>query len=184
MASRPPLFPQRWYPKEINRTHSPVLATALPWLSIMLGSLVPQWCSIFSSPLMPPFGYLMLVSWRQVRPGVLPVWAGWPLGMFDDLYSGLPFGTGVLLWSMTLIFMDILESRYPWRGVFVDWLVGAALASTYLLIAFVIANHSSDAASSAGLVIQLALTALLLPLCGRWVSWCDRLRLLRFRSID
>ncbi|MFM5906419.1 MAG: rod shape-determining protein MreD [Novosphingobium sp.] len=184
MASRPPLFPQRWYPKEINRTHSPILATALPWLSIMLGSLVPQWYSIFSSGLVPPFGYLMLVSWRQVRPGVLPVWAGWPLGMFDDLYSGLPFGTGVLLWSATLIIMEVLEARYPWRGVIVDWLVGASLASAYLIITIAIASHSAFAASAASLAIQLALAALLLPLCGRFVSWCDRLRLLRFRSID
>lgn len=184
MANRSPLFPQRRYRKEINRTHSPVLATAVPWLSIMFGSLVPQWVTIFSAPLMPPLGFMMLVCWRQIRPGVLPVWAGWPLGLFDDLYSGLPFGTGVLLWSAALVVMEVLEVRYPWRGILVDWLVGSALTSAYIVLTFIFANHLEHGNSPAGLLIQVPLAALLLPLCGRFAAWWDRLRLARFRTID
>ena len=30
------------YGSKINRTHSPALAYAVPWVSIMLGSLIPQ----------------------------------------------------------------------------------------------------------------------------------------------
>lgn len=184
MTSRPPLFPQRWYRKEINRTHSPMFATVLPWLSILFGSLAPQWYSVFSSPLMPPFGFIMLVCWRQIRPGVLPVWAGWPLGLFDDLYSGQPFGSGVLLWSATLLIMEVLEARYPWRGILVDWLVGSALVTSYILLSFLIANHGEHSISPAGLIIQVPLAILLLPLCSRFAALGDRLRLSRFRSID
>lgn len=183
-GSKPSLFSPRWYPKHINRTHSPILATAVPWLSVMIGSLVPQWYSIFSSALVPPFGYLMLLSWRQIRPGVLPVWAGLPLGLFDDLYSGLPFGSGILLWSATLILMELIEARYPWRSVMIDWLVGSAFITAYLLLCFAIANRGDHTIASDALSLQVPLAILLFPLSGRFVAWCDRLRLLRFRAID
>jgi rod shape-determining protein MreD len=47
---------------------------------------------------------------------MLPVWAGLPLGLFDDLYSGQPLGSGVLLWSIAVIVLDVVETRFPWRG--------------------------------------------------------------------
>lgn len=183
-GGRPPLFPQRRYRKEINRTHSPILAMVLPWLSIMFGSIAPQWLSIFSSALVPPLGYLLLVSWRQIHPGVLPVWAGLPLGLFDDLYSGLPFGTSILLWSITLIAMEFVETRYPWRSVLVDWLAGSVLVTLYLATCFALVNRGDHAISPLPLLVQVPLAILLLPLSGRFVAWCDRLRLLRFRSTE
>ncbi|MFM6933188.1 MAG: rod shape-determining protein MreD [Novosphingobium sp.] len=183
MASRPPLFPQRRYRKEINRTHSPVLASAMPWLSIMLASVLPQWLSIFSAAVLPPFGYLLLVAWRQVRPGVLPVWAGLPLGLFDDLYSGMPLGTGILLWSITLIGMELLEARYPWRGLLVDWLAGSVIAGVYIVLCSVIAGTGDSGMSALPMLFQIAASALLFPLVGRYAAFCDRLRLKRFRSM-
>ena len=71
--------------KRINRAPSPFIARSVPWLSIMLASLLPAWLLIASAPVMPPIAFLMLLAWRQLRPGLLPVWAGLPLGLFDDL---------------------------------------------------------------------------------------------------
>ncbi|PLK27758.1 rod shape-determining protein MreD [Novosphingobium sp. TH158] len=183
-GGRPPLFAQRRYRKEINRTHSPILAVLVPWLSIMLGSLATQWLSIFSSALAPPFGYLLLVSWRQIRPGVLPVWSGLPLGLFDDLYSGLPFGSAILLWSLTLIVMEMVEARFPWRSVLVDWLAGSVLVTAYIVLCFLFGTPGEHGVSPLALLIQVPLAILLLPLSGRFAAWCDRMRLVRFRSID
>jgi len=59
--------------KRINRAPSPIIARGLPWLSIMLASLVPGWLVVASAPVMPPLGFLVLVAWRQLRPGLLPV---------------------------------------------------------------------------------------------------------------
>ena len=184
MANRPPLYPQRGYRKEINRTHSPVLANVMPWLSIMLASVVPQWFSIFSAAVLPPFGYLMLVAWRQVRPGVLPVWAGLPLGLFDDLYSGMPLGSGILLWSLTLIAMELLEARYPWRSILVDWLAGSVFVTGYILLCCLIVRFDDVEIAATPVLFQILASILLFPLVGRFAAWCDRLRLKRFRSIQ
>ena len=80
------------YGSRINRTQSPLRAGSVPYLSIMLGSLVPLLLIADVMPLLPPLGFLMLIAWRLMRPGLLPLWAGAPLGAFDDLVSGQPFG--------------------------------------------------------------------------------------------
>ena len=106
----------------INRAPSPVLALATPWFSVMLASLLPSMPMITSAPVLPPLGLMLLLAWSQVRPGLLPIWAGLPLGAFDDLYSGQPFGSAILLWSLVMILLFFIEHRIPWRNFLLDWL--------------------------------------------------------------
>ena len=73
--------------RRINRAPSPVLAHTLPWLTILLGSMIPGWLLIASAPVMPPLGFLLFIAWRQLRPGLLPIWSALPLGLFDDLFA-------------------------------------------------------------------------------------------------
>ncbi len=42
----------------------------------MLGSLAPLLPIIAAGPVLPPFGFMMLLAWRMVRPGLLPLWIG------------------------------------------------------------------------------------------------------------
>ena len=87
---------------KINRDHSRLLAYGVPWLSILLFSLTPMLPVIAPAPVMPPLGYMMMLAWRLMRPGLLPLWAGLPLGAFDDLFTGQPIGSGVLQFSHAL----------------------------------------------------------------------------------
>ena len=48
----------------INRAPSPLVALTLPWISIMLASLVPGWLMIASAPVLPPLGFLFFISWQ------------------------------------------------------------------------------------------------------------------------
>ncbi len=112
---------------KINRSHWPLLAYGLPWLSILLGSLTPWLPVIAPAPVLPPFGFMMLLAWRLARPGLLPLWAGLPLGLFDDLYSGQPLGSAVLLFSLVLMAIELIEIRFPWRNFWLDWLTAAAI---------------------------------------------------------
>ena len=164
--------------RRINRAPSPTLAIALPWILVMLGSLSPTWPLIASLPLLPPLGFLVLVAWQQMRPGLFPVWAGLPLGLFDDLYSGQPFGSGVLLWSLAAIGLDYVETRFPWRGFVQNWVLAAVVTVAYLALAALIAGGNM-----ALLGPQLLLSVLLYPLIGHVVGLIDRLRLFPFRAI-
>lgn len=171
------------FSKRINRAPSPLLAHAVPWVSIMLGSLVPTWLVIASAPILPPIGFLMLLAWRQLRPGLLPVWAGLPLGLFDDLYSGQPLGNAMFLWSVAVIVLDVIEARLPWRSFVTEWLVAAGLVAGYLILGVGIANLTGGAMPLQFIIPQVVLSIVLYPVIGRIVGAFDRFRLLPFRTI-
>lgn len=169
--------------RRINRAPSPVLAFALPWAMVMFGSLSPVWPIVASAPVIPPFGFLALMAWQQLRPGLFPVWAGLPLGLFDDLYSGQPLGSGVLLWSCATIALDLIETRFPWRGFWHEWAAAGTIITLYLLAAVTIANLAGAHAGYALILPQLVIALLTYPLIGRLVGAVDRARLLRVRSL-
>ncbi|MGX7952711.1 rod shape-determining protein MreD [Tsuneonella sp. HG249] len=171
------------YGSKINRTHSPVLAYAVPWASIMIGSLLPQLAIASAVPLIPPLGFLMLLAWRLVRPGLLPVWAGFPLGLFDDLFSGQPFGSAVLLWSATMLGLEIIETRFPWRGFFQDWIVAGVIATSYLVVAAVFSGGRIGGIMLLVLTPQIVATLVAFPVLARFVAGLDRFRLTRVRMI-
>lgn len=171
------------YGSKINRDHSPVLAYGVPWLTIMLGSLTPLLPVIAPAPILPPLGYLLLLAWRMLRPGVLPMWAGLPLGLFNDLYSGQPIGSGILLFSLTMIALELLEMRFPWRSFWQDWLVAALFIPVFLLASALFSGASIGLGQAPLLIPQLLLSVIAFPIVAKMVSLFDRLRLTRVRRI-
>ncbi|HEX4847175.1 MAG TPA: rod shape-determining protein MreD [Novosphingobium sp.] len=169
--------------QRINRAPSPILAISLPWVLVMLGSLSPTWPVIASAPLLPPFGFLLLVAWQQLRPGLFPVWAGLPLGLFDDLYSGQPFGSAVLLWSVAMLLLDFLELRFPWRGVVLNWLSASGIITAYLVLSLQLANLAGGSASLGLILPQILLSILAYPIAARLVGAVDRFRLIPIRKL-
>jgi len=168
---------------KINRAHLPILAYGLPWLTILLGSLTP-WLPIISpAPVLPPFGFMMLLAWRLLRPGLLPLWAGLPLGLFDDLYSGQPIGSGVLLFSLALIAIELIEIRFPWRNFWLDWLTASAMLVIYLAIAALFSGAELTLVQLRVILPQLVLSIVLFPVIARLVAHLDRLRLMRVRRL-
>jgi rod shape-determining protein MreD len=171
-------------PQRINRAPSPALAVGLPWLSVALGSILSTILVIASAPIMPPLGFLIYLAWRQLRPGLLPIWAGLPLGAFDDLYSGQPFGSGVLLWSVTAIVLDVVETRFPWRDFATEWLVAAAITASYAVACLFLANPDTGPTLLLTIVPQIIASILVYPLLCRLVAVIDRLRLVPIMVID
>lgn len=171
------------YGSKINRDHSPVLAYGVPWLTIMLGSLTPLLPVIAPAPILPPMGYLLLLAWRLLRPGLLPMWAGLPLGFFNDLYSGQPIGSGIFLFSITMIALELLELRFPWRSFWQDWLVAALFIPVFLLASALFSGTSLGIANLPLLIPQLLLSVVVFPIVAKMVALLDRFRLTRVRRI-
>ena len=106
----------------------------------MLGSLFPVWVMADVMPIAPPIGYLLFLGWRIMRPGLMPLWAGLPLGAFDDLVSGQPFGSAILLWSLTMMALESIEMRFPWRGFWQDWFTASLAIILYVLAAMIVSG--------------------------------------------
>ncbi len=147
----------------------------VPAASIMLGSLITIWPLIASVPFLPPLGLLMLLGWRMARPGVLAIWAPLPLGFFDDLLSGQPLGSAILLWQVCFIVIDLIDQRLVFRDLWQDWLIaGGSLA--FCLIAGRLVATPLSAHVDTPLVLQIAVSVLLFPLAARIAMWLDRRR--------
>jgi rod shape-determining protein MreD len=171
------------YGSRINRSHSPLLANVVPWISIVICSILPIFPIAAALPMIPPLGLLMLLGWRLVRPGLLPVWAGMPLGLIDDLYSGQPFGFAIFTWSLIMLAIELIETRMPWRAFWQDWFTAGILITAYLFSGWLLSGGQPTIHSLVALVPQLVITILLFPVAARLVAKLDRWRLHRWRAV-
>jgi len=171
------------YGSRINRVQSPWRALTVPYVTIMIGSLFPVLFLADVMPLVPPVAFLFLIGWQIMRPGLLPLWVGLPLGLFDDLFSGQPFGSAVMLWSITMLVLELNESRFPWRGFWQDWFTASLAIVLYILAAMVVSGATITWHQLLAAVPQVALSILLYPIFARIVARLDRFRLARSRRI-
>jgi len=171
------------YGSRINRDHYRTLAYSMPWVSIMVGSVLPIFPITAAIPLVPPLGFLMLLSWRMLRPGLLPVWAGFPLGMFDDLFSGQPFGSAIALWSLAMLAVEAIETRFPWRSFMLDWATAGTLLVSYIVAGAVFSGADLTGPMVLALLPQLVVSIVLFPAISRVVARLDRYRLMRAKVI-
>ena len=181
--SSPPQRSASRFGEGINRVQNPWRANTIPYLSILLGSLLPVLLLADVMPIVPPLGYMMLVGWRIMRPGFLPLWVGVPLGAFDDLFSGQPFGSAILLWSLTMIVLEIIEARFPWRGFWQDWFTAGLALIMYIFAAMVVSGATLTVHLFLAAVPQIVLAVLLYPLFARVIAYLDRYRLARARRV-
>ena len=163
---------------KIDRAHSPLIANGLPFVTILLGALAPLFPLIADGP------FMIFIAWQIVRPGLLPMWVGIPLGAFDDLFSGQPFGSAIMLWSITMLVLEIVEARFPWRGFWQDWLTAAAVLTVYLSVAALVSGTGLGLAILPYIVPQILLSILLFPIIARIIAVFDRMRLLRIRDVS
>ncbi|MCK0128444.1 rod shape-determining protein MreD [Erythrobacter sp. F6033] len=167
----------------INRVQSPWRAQTIPYISITFASLLPVLLMADVMPVLPPLGFMMLIGWRIMRPGFLPLWVGVPLGAFDDLFSGQPFGSAILLWSIAMIVLEIIESRFPWRGFWQDWFTAGLALVLYIFLAMVVSGATLTLPMISAAVPQIVMAILLYPLLARLIARLDLFRLARARRV-
>jgi rod shape-determining protein MreD len=180
---RLPVRPEDLVPSRINRAPSPVVAEGLPWVTVMLASLAVFSPVVASAPVVPPLAFMMFLAWRMLRPTLLPVWAGLPLGLFDDLFSGQPLGCGIVLWSGAMLVMEAIDNRFLWRSFLQDWVAASVLLAAYLVIGAVFAGLAAGYLLPRVIGPQLLLTVMLYPLVTLVVALLDRIRLLPLRRL-
>ncbi len=154
----------------------PGRARALPPVTVMLGSLLPAIVPVVGpGPLLPPTGLLMLLSWKLLAPASLRFWAPAVLGLADDLVSGQPLGSAVLLWTLALLAVEAIERRTMFRSFGKDWLTAAALVALALISGRFLASPL-HAVVGVMLGAQIMVAALLFPAAARLCAWIDRHR--------
>lgn len=174
-ALRLPLRPGREYETRFDRQPSTLKMLAIPIASVVLSSMITTLPIMATQPLLPPFGLMMMLAWRLMRPGLLPMWAGLPFGLIDDIFSGQPFGSAALLWSLAMLVIELIDARMNWREQFLDWTIASVIIVVALLVGLLISGLAHARPDAVILLPQMILSVLLYPLvvrvCSRLDSW-------------
>lgn len=147
----------------------------IPALSVMAGSALTLVPLVATLPILPPFGLMMLIGWRLSRTDALPVWAPLLLGMFDDLLSGQPFGSAMLLWTVSFLVIDLLDQRLTWRDFWQDWLLASGAIGGCLIFGRLVASPLGAHVDTV-VLLQIIVSIMLYPVIARLVAWLDRKR--------
>ena len=166
----------RRYKPRLERAPSALTLIGIPVLTIMLASMAPIWPVIATATITPPFGLLMILSWRLLVRDLWPVWAALPLGLFDDLFSGQPLGSAAFSWTLMLLVIDQLDRKMMWRDYWQDWGLAALLIVAVTSINLWIANVGGGGTSLAYVVPQMLVAILCLPLFLRLAAALDHFR--------
>jgi len=142
-------------------------------LTVVIGSLITLLPFVASFPFLPPFGLLMLLGWRLTRADTLKVWAAVPLGLIDDMVSGQPLGSAMMLWSLCFILIDVLDTRLVWRNFWQDWLIASGSIAFCLIAGRLIAAPFGAHVDTA-LLLQIIVCSALYPLVSRLCMRLDR----------
>lgn len=154
-----------------------VRARLVPIVSTLIGSACALVPTVTLSPAWPPFGLLMLLGWRLLRPEMWPAWIGLPLGLADDLLTGQTLGTGMVTWTLCLLLIDLVEVRLLWRDYWQEWLLAAVAIAIGILGAWVIACWTGGATPVTLVEPQILTSILCFPFIGRLCALLDRWRL-------
>lgn len=162
------------------RRPSALRMRATPVVSVMFASALPAMLPMIATfPALPPLGLMGFIAWRRLRADLWPAWIGLPLGLWDDLFSGLPLGSAMLTWTLIVLAFEFVEYRLLWQDQWIDWILAA------LAIAFAIFGGLALLAIT-GIIVdvrvvlpQLGFSILVYPLVARIVARIDRWRIRR-----
>lgn len=158
----------RDYKRRFVPVGSTLLASALSLLPI-----------VATAPLVPDFGFLVLITWRLLRPEIWPAYAALGLGLFNDLVTGHPLGQSMALWTIAFLILDFVDSRLGFRDYWLDWLFAAAAIIFHTAGAWYVARMMGSDISFMVMVPQIIVSILAYPLVARAVLALDRWRLAR-----
>jgi rod shape-determining protein MreD len=151
----------------------------LPLISTLIASLLQALPLVVTTPLVPDFAFLTLLSWRLLRPEMWQAYIALPLGLFNDLVAGHPLGQSMALWTIVFLACDLLDSRSGWRDYWIDWLVASLAILFYTAGGWRIARAMGSQMEFEVLLPQLLLSIFSYPLVARLVVALDRWRLSR-----
>ena len=102
-------------------------AAIIPALSVLAASWLAVLPIVSQVGWVPDFGFLLLLAWRLLRNDAVPAWWAAPLGLVNDLLTGSPIGMSTVVWTSSILLLDLLDRRTMWRDYWVEWVLAALL---------------------------------------------------------
>ena len=158
--------------REYKRRFVPVASTVT---AILLG-LFPL---VVMNPLIPDIGFLVLLTWRLLRPEIWMPSVALGCGLFDDLVSGHPLGQSMALWTIVFLVFDLIDNRVDYKDFWFDWFYAAVAVVFHTAGAWYIGVLMHSPSPFSQLLPQIGFTILAYPVLARLILGLDRWRLAR-----
>jgi rod shape-determining protein MreD len=158
--------------RDLRRRYVPLASTVAGMAMIMLPIVA-------AAPWAPNLGFLMLITWRLLRPEIWPAQVALALGFVADLVSGAPLGQSMLLWTVTFLAFDYADALLGVRDYWMDWALAAAAILFHSVGVWYIALLVGSDVGFQIMLPQLGLSILSYPVAARLVLTLDRWRLMR-----
>ena len=151
--------------------------TIIPAASVLLGSLLAMLPVVADNGAWPDFGFLMLIAWRLLRADAWPAWWAAPMGLFNDLLTGMPIGLSVSLWTAVMLAMDLVDRRTQWRDYWIEWALAAVLILAAETAEWKVAEWAGAPVPFTHMLPAILISVLAFPLFAFLASRLDRWRL-------
>jgi rod shape-determining protein MreD len=152
-------------------------AVFVPAATVAAASLLAALPIVSTSGWYPDLGYLALISWRLLRSDPFPGWWAAPLGLVNDLFTGLPIGFSIALWSATMLALDLVDRRTMWRDYWIEWVLAAVLLAINEWFQWRVAAAVGGAPPFVAMVPPLVISICVFPVSAWLVSRIDAWRL-------
>ena len=152
-------------------------AAYVPAVTVVAASMLAALPIVSTSGWYPDFGFLVLIAWRLLRADAWPAWWAAPLGLVNDLITGLPIGFSVTLWSAAMLALDLADRRTMWRDYWIEWVLAAVLILAYECAEWWVADLMGAPLPFSRIVPPLLISTLSFPIAAWAVSRIDRWRL-------
>jgi rod shape-determining protein MreD len=131
------------------------------------------------TPLIPDIGFLVLITWRLLRPEIWMPTVALGLGLLDDLVSGHPIGQSMALWTIIFLIFDMVDNRIDYKDFWFDWFYAGLAIILHTAGAWYIAMVMDSTSPFTQLLPQIGFTILAYPVMARLILGLDRWRLAR-----
>ena len=152
-------------------------AAFMPTASVLVASFLAALPIVTTTGWYPDFGFLALISWRLLRSDPWPAWWAAPMGLANDLITGAPIGLSVVLWSATMLALDLIDRRTQWRDYWIEWVLAAVLIAIDEWLQWRIAAAVGARVSLSAIAAPIAISVFVFPLSAWLVSRIDTWRL-------
>ena len=152
----------------------------IPFASTVFAMLLGLMPIVASTLWMPNLAFLILITWRLLRPEIWQAQVALGLGLLADLIvPGAPLGQSMLIWTIVFLGLDYADHLLGIRDYWLDWVLAAAVTLFHSAGVWYIALLMGAKVSFLVMVPQILLSILAYPLMARIVLRLDRWRLSR-----
>ncbi len=152
-------------------------ASSIPAIAVIAASLLSALPIVSTSGWYPDFGFLVLIAWRLLRSDPWPAWWAAALGLANDLIIGTPIGMSVVLWSATMLLLDLIDRRTMWRDYWIEWGLAALLLLLGETFEYWVASLTGPVGPFASILPPLLIGIFAFPIAAWLVGRLDRWRL-------